>query len=101
MRPFARLTVIFAALLSATFASAADVDRGRRLAEQHCSACHSVGTGAPPVVADAPPFPSIARKHGFDATTIGFAILAPHPRMNFTPAPADADDIAAYLSTMR
>lgn len=88
---------------AATAAIAADAGRGQQLAEQHCSICHAVAaTPSPPnVVADAPPFPVIARKHEFDAAKIGFAILAPHPKMNFTPAPNDADDIAAYIATMR
>lgn len=85
----------------ATVASAADVNRGQRLAEEHCSACHVTGTKPPDVVADAPQFSSIGRKHRFDATAIGFAILEPHPKMNFTPSRVDADDIAAYVSTLR
>jgi mono/diheme cytochrome c family protein len=87
--------------ISASLAFAADVDRGQRLAEQHCSACHAMGPKPSNVVADSPPFSSIARKHRFDATTIGFAILAPHPKMNFTPSPVDADDIAAYISALQ
>lgn len=95
------LAIVLAIGSAETFASAADVNRGQRLAEQHCSACHATATKPPDVAADAPPFSSIGRKHRFDATAIGFAILEPHPKMNFTPSPVDADDIAAYVSTLR
>ena len=94
------LAVILAIGIGAPAAFAGEVDRGQRLAEQHCSACHAMGP-KPSNVADSPPFSSIARKHRFDATAIAFAILAPHPRMNFTPSPVDADDIAAYISALR
>jgi mono/diheme cytochrome c family protein len=91
---------VLAAALTVSSVLAADAGRGQRLAQQHCSTCHVVAAPQRAEVADAPPFDAIGRKHGFDATKIGFAILGPHPRMNFLPSRADADDIAAYVSTL-
>ena len=48
-------------------AAAAD---GKRLAQLRCSPCHIVAPGQRQEVADSPPFESIARKHGFDASAI-------------------------------
>jgi mono/diheme cytochrome c family protein len=89
-----------AASLVASGAPAADADRGQRLAQTNCSACHGVAIPPREEVAAAPPLQIIAGKYGFDASAIAAAILAPHPRMNFSPAPGDADDIAAYLGTL-
>ena len=59
---------------------------------------------APParkVVADAPPFEVIGRKYDFDATVIAATIAGPHPKMNFSPRPEEAADIAAYIATLK
>jgi hypothetical protein len=42
----------------------------------------------------------IGRQSGFDADTLAFALLGPHPMMNFTPSQSEAADIAAYISTL-
>lgn len=81
-------------------ARAADAGRGEQLAKGHCASCHSVTAGLPREVADAPPFPVIGRKYAFDQTAIMHAITGPHPKMNFSPAPAAAADIAAYIGTL-
>jgi mono/diheme cytochrome c family protein len=61
-----RITNGLALLLAASQAQAADVESGRRLAQQRCAACHIV-TSSPrnDLVADAPPFLAIGRKYGF------------------------------------
>jgi mono/diheme cytochrome c family protein len=96
----ARWLAFVVATLVSPSVFAADLDRGRRLAEQHCSACHVIDRRAD-VVADAPPFYSIARKYLFDPTAIAQAILGPHPKMNFRPEPEDAADIAAHIAQMK
>jgi mono/diheme cytochrome c family protein len=93
-------TLTLAATLMATAAFAADADRGRRLAQEQCSSCHAVAAPRGNEVADAPPFAVIGRKYGFEIPAVAAAILGPHPRMNFAPAPADADDIAAHIGTL-
>jgi mono/diheme cytochrome c family protein len=97
--PFAILTLL-GALAAAPAAYAADAERGRTLVQMHCAACHTSPASPRREVAEAPPFAAIARKYGHDASALSFAIFAPHAKMNFTPARADAADIAAYLSTL-
>ncbi len=94
-------TIALFAIAAALNAHAADAGRGKRLAQMHCVACHG---GAPParkVVADAPPFEVIGRKYDFDATVIAATIAGPHPKMNFSPRPEEAADIAAYIATLK
>ena len=49
-------------------AFAADPDNGERLAQRWCAACHVVTPAQTSTTTDqAPPFPVIAKKPGFDA----------------------------------
>jgi cytochrome c len=86
------------ALAAAQNAGAAGAQSGQRLAQSHCASCHSIAPRARSEVADAPPFDVIGRKYGFDADALRLAIAGPHPKMNFSPRPADAADIAAYIA---
>lgn|SRR5581483_2268805 len=95
-----KVAIVIVALMAASHAMAADAGRGKRLAQERCAACHAIGPQARNEVADAPPFDVIARKYGFSADSIAFAIAGPHPKMNFSPRPAQAADIAAYISTL-
>jgi cytochrome c len=79
---------------------AADSGRGKDIAEHQCAACHQVALHSRNELADAPPFELIGRKNGFDAATLAFALLEPHPKMNFSPTQRDAADVAAYISTL-
>jgi len=89
------------AALSAQPASAADAEAGKRLALARCAACHIVAPNQRQEVATSPPFAAIARNAGFDAQALAYAILSPHPGMNVTMTRAEADDIAAYIATLR
>jgi hypothetical protein len=40
------------------------------------------------------------RNSDFDADTLAYALLAPHPKMNFALSQREAIDVAAYLSTL-
>jgi hypothetical protein len=51
-------------------------------------------------VADAPPFETIARKFNFDTDMLVFHLLDPHPKMNFALTRREANDVAAYMSTL-
>jgi hypothetical protein len=51
-------------------------------------------------VADAPPFDTIARKFDVDKDVLAFLLLHPHPRMNVRITRREAEDIAAYISTL-
>jgi mono/diheme cytochrome c family protein len=92
--------VLLVSAFSMQSAVAADADNGKRLGQQHCSTCHIVEPGSRRELANSPPFDTIAQKFGSAPESIAFAILAPHPRMNFTPSRRDAQDIAAYIATL-
>jgi mono/diheme cytochrome c family protein len=81
-------------------APAADAGSGRQLAQEHCAACHAIAPHARSEVADAPPFETIGRQYGFDAGRIAHAIAGSHPKMNFSPRPAQAADVAAYIASL-
>jgi mono/diheme cytochrome c family protein len=100
MKPNAVLALT-ALLLAATSANAADLEAGRRLAQQRCAACHIV-TGSPrnDLVADAPPFIVIGRKYGFDAEAIALNLVGPHAKMNFALSRPEANDVAAYIQSL-
>jgi mono/diheme cytochrome c family protein len=89
-----------AVILLPSTALADDIARGRLLAQQRCAPCHAVAPHQRNEVADSPPFEVIARKYGFDEGAIAGAILAPHPRMNWTFTPRQAKEIAAYIGSL-
>ena len=70
------------------------------IAQSVCVACHEIAPRAQREVADAPPFDAIGRKYAFAANAIAQAISGPHPKMNFSPPPREAADIAAYIVTL-
>jgi mono/diheme cytochrome c family protein len=80
-------------------AGGSDVAMGRLLAASHCAVCHAVTPG-PGEVADAPGFALIGHKYNYNSDVIATIILGPHPKMNFVPRRADAEDIAAYIATL-
>ena len=94
-------TIALFTIAAALNARAADADNGKRLAQDRCAACHAVAPHTRSEVANAPPFEAIGRKYGFDADRIAHAIAGPHPKMNFSPGPAQAADVAAYIATLR
>lgn len=83
-------------------AKAADASNGAQIAKTSCAACHIVE--APPIirreVADAPPFIAIARKFNFNADMLVFDLIEVHPKMNFALTRREANDVAAYMSTL-
>ena len=88
-------------VLAASQTQAADVESGKRLAQQRCAACHIV-TGSPrnDLVADAPPFLAIGRKYGFDTEALVFNLVGPHAKMNFALSRPEANDVAAYIASL-
>lgn len=77
-------------------AQAADVERGRRLAQSRCAPCHVVGQWRGDEQADAPPFAVIAQKFP-SHTALILGLRGPHQKMNFRPTQSEADDIAEYI----
>ena len=99
MKPFAFAAA--AMLLTILPGYAADAAHGRALAQRWCAACHIVTAGQKEANADAPPFVTIARSN-FNATTLAYFLLDPHPKMpNFPLNRVEAADIAAYIASLR
>ena len=87
------------ASMSPSMALGADINNGRDIAQRQCSPCHIIEPHQRREVAIAPPFDVIGRKSGFDADLLAYALLEPHPKMNFAPSRREAIDVAAYIST--
>jgi mono/diheme cytochrome c family protein len=88
-------------MILAAPANAADSNNGERIAQSRCAACHIVvAPNQRRDVADAPPFDTIARKFNFNADMLVFHLLEPHPKMNFALTRPEANDVAAYMSTL-
>ena len=91
------LVVIWSSLALIAAAHGADAQAGQRLAQLRCIACHVVGPNRERVVADAPPFPVIARKFAKDRDALVMNLMGPHAKMNFGLSPTDAEDVAAFI----
>jgi mono/diheme cytochrome c family protein len=80
----------------------ADPEHGLALAKRWCASCHVVSPEQQRASADVPPFGSIARSPNFDARHLAYFLLNPHPKMPDLPlSRAAADDIAAYITTLK
>ena len=95
------VVLIFATHDAAQSARAADAANGKRLAKARCSPCHIVEPDQREELANSPPFETIAGRSGLDADMLAFLILSPYPRMNMTLSRSEAEDIAAYIATLR
>jgi mono/diheme cytochrome c family protein len=83
-------------------ALAADAANGQRLAELWCAACHVVTVNQRQANADAPPFEEIAKRPNFREPGLVTFLLDPHAKMpNMNLSRIEADDIAAYIGTLR
>jgi cytochrome c len=94
------LGCLISMLVVAPAARAADADNGKRIVESRCVSCHSVATRQRREVADSPPLEAIAAKFGFNADVLAYLLLNPHPRMNEPLTRREAQDVAAYISTL-
>ena len=100
----ALLTAAVAALLivTAPFAGAADVAKGRQLALNICSKCHEV-TGQGARWTDAPSCAAIANDPTTTSASLMSVIQTPHPKMtgSATRNSEDAVDLAAYILSLK
>jgi len=78
----------------------AEAEAGRRLAQMQCAPCHIVMRSQRQEVADAPPFEVIGRKFGFNSDALVVNLMGPHAKMNFSLRRSDAENIAAYISSL-
>jgi mono/diheme cytochrome c family protein len=82
-------------------ALAADVEKGKRIAQSRCAPCHMVVSMQRQELSNSPPFDQIAKRNDLDPAVLAFLILSPHPRMNMTLSREEADDLAAYIISLR
>ena len=97
-------TILFCCAASIAFnasaALGADVEAGKRLAQQRCAVCHIVESNQRDEVADAPPFEAIGRRFGPDSDMLVFNLVGPHAKMNFGLRPREAGDVAEYIRAL-
>lgn len=83
-------------------AKSADVDKGKRLAERWCAACHAASASQKSTTTEAPPFSDIASKPNLDAAALALFLLHPHPKMPDMGLSRDAAaDLAAFIARQR
>jgi mono/diheme cytochrome c family protein len=93
---------VFAAAAFSVSALAADAGHGRELAQRWCAECHVVAAGQGRASTDVPPFSEIAKRSDFDSGRLARFLLEPHPKMpNMALSRRDADDITAYIATLK
>jgi hypothetical protein len=80
---------------------AADAEKGKRIAQSRCSPCHIVVPIQRQELSNSPPFDQIARKNNLSPAMLAYLILSPHPRMNMSLSREEADDLAAYIISLR
>jgi mono/diheme cytochrome c family protein len=109
MDPKAALRIAFwafvgalALLITDPFAHAADVARGRRLAQMLCSQCHFITTDQRGWF-NAPSFVAIANNTATTSTSLEVIVETPHPKMapRAPRGPSDAADLAAYILSLK
>ena len=91
------------ALLAPGFASAADAQHGKSIAERWCAGCHLVERDQKVATNDqAPPFASLAQRPDFNADRLALLLLAPHPNMpELSLSRSEVTDLAGYILTFK
>ena len=89
-------------LVAGPFADAADVARGRSLAQILCSQCHFITTNQAGWF-NAPSFVAIANDPATTSTSLEVMIETPHPKGTARAArsPSEAADLAAYILSLK
>jgi cytochrome c len=84
-------------------AASSEAEAGRAIAEQKCSACHSVGATGQSAIAAAPAFRSLSRKYAGSslAEVITYGIATGHPSMpRWMFSVAEASKLLAYIRSL-
>lgn len=82
----------------------ADAAAGQRLAETHCAACHSIGSGGASPHENAPAFRTLSRRYPISALEESFAegVMVGHPDMpQFRLEPGEVEALIAYIYTVQ
>lgn len=93
--------VLMIANFGAQSVSAADAGKGKRIAQGRCAPCHTAVPLQRQELSNSPPFDQIAKKNDFNPEMLAYLILNPHPRMNMTLSREEADDLTAYIVSLR
>jgi mono/diheme cytochrome c family protein len=100
--PLTALIAVVAFAINQSPSTAADIDHGEQLARRWCSTCHLVANDQRQASADVPSFSAIARTPNFSPGKVAYFLLDPHPKMpNLSLGRREADDIAAYIASLR
>jgi mono/diheme cytochrome c family protein len=101
----ARSISLFALLLCADIAKAADRAAGLKTARTLCVNCHVVEPGAAQTrthTAGVPSFPAIAKKRGQTEDDLKLFMLNPHPPMpNVQLTTHELDNLASYIMSLK
>lgn len=93
-----------AVLPAVASASPASVARGRRLAEGHCKACHTIAGRRPSPLAGAPPFAGLEQLHPDRSLDeiVAQGVTSPHPPMpRFLGAADQHHDLLDYVRSVQ
>jgi cytochrome c len=81
----------------------AEIEVGRRLAEQHCSRCHAVGNEGASLMEGAPPLRDLKLRYPVEdlAEAMAEGMVTAHPQMPvFTFSTEEIDALLAYLDSL-
>jgi mono/diheme cytochrome c family protein len=84
-----------------------NAERGRAMAQIHCSGCHAIDFGGKSPYDGAPTFPAIVARGHLDDYAEAFAegIIVPHEGRVVMPEfvlnPQEIEDLLAYMKTLR
>jgi mono/diheme cytochrome c family protein len=79
---------------------AADVTRGKTIAQRWCSSCHLVAAEQTRAVADVPSFAAVARAK-LPADSLKAFLSDPHPKMpDMSLTRSEIEDIVAYIQSL-
>jgi mono/diheme cytochrome c family protein len=91
--------VLLLIMLQPRCALAADVTRGKAIAQRWCSACHLVAPEQTRAVADVPSFAAVAQKKS--PASLKAFLSDPHPKMpDMNLTRSEIEDIVAYIQTL-
>jgi cytochrome c len=95
---------VFALGTPADSQEAGDLAAGRQIAKQWCSECHQIDDKEPRTESDtgAPSFPDVASTASTTALSLKVFFRSSHVDMpDFHISPAEADDLAAYILSLK
>ena len=102
------ILIAFAALLfvrrsaSGATPDTDSVDAGRKLADAWCTVCHNIEKNTAGTSNPAPDFAAIANQPATTALSVKVFLQTSHPTMpNLVLAPAQIDDLASYIVSLK